>query len=130
MNAKLHILHLTDLHLCADRDRRVGGEAPYENASRVLAAIHGSPDIDADLAILGGDIAHDGRAETYGIAKRLLGSLPCPIFAIPGNHDDAALLGSVFPMDEARAWPYFSRVGWGVYLIDSTVEGEEHGFVR
>jgi len=129
MNTGLHILHLTDLHLCADRDRRVGGEAPYENALRVLAAIHGSPDADADLVLLGGDIAHDGRADTYDTAKRLLGSLPCPVFAIPGNHDDAFLLGSAFPMDEAHAEPYFSRVGWGIHLVDSTVEGEEHGFV-
>jgi Icc protein len=129
MNAELHILHLTDFHLCADRDRRVGGEAPYENASRVLAAIHDSPDIDADLALLGGDIAHDGRAETYGIARRLLGSLSCSIFAVPGNHDDVTLLKSSFPMDESHAELQFSRVGWGIYLIDSTVEGQEHGFV-
>lgn len=130
MNTGLRILHLTDLHLCADPDRRVGGEAPCENASRVLAAIHGSPDADADLALLGGDIAHDGRAETYDIAKRLLDSLSCPVFAVPGNHDEVALLRSAFPMDEAHAGPYFSRVGWGIYLIDSAVEGEEHGFVR
>lgn len=130
MNTGLRILHLTDLHLCADRDRRVGGEPPYENASRVLAAVRGSSDVDADLVLLGGDIAHDGRAETYDIAKRLLGSLSCPVFAIPGNHDDANLLKTAFPMAEARAWVYFSRVGWGIYLIDSTVEGEEHGFVR
>jgi Icc protein len=130
MNAGLHILHITDFHLCADRDRRVGGEAPHENTLRVLAAIRGSSDVDADLVLLGGDIAHDGRAETYGIAKRLLDSLPCDTFAVPGNHDDATLLGSAFPHDEAGAEPYFSRVGWGICLIDSTVEGEEYGFVR
>jgi 3',5'-cyclic-AMP phosphodiesterase len=129
MSAKLHILHLTDFHLCADQDRRVGGEVPHENALRVLTAIRSSPDADADLALLGGDTAHDGRAETYDIARRLLYSLPRNIFAVPGNHDDTTLLKSAFPLGEAHAEPYFSRVGWGVHLIDSTVEGEEHGFV-
>jgi Icc protein len=130
MNAKLHILHLTDFHLCADQGRRVGGEVPHENASRVLTAIHGSPDADADLVLLGGDIAHDGRMETYDMARRLLDPLSRNIFAVPGNHDDATLLESVFPMDEAGAEPYFARVSWGICLVDSTVEGEEHGFVR
>jgi Icc protein len=130
MSTGLHILHLTDFHLCADQGRRVGGEVPHENALRVLAAIRGSADVDADLVLLGGDMAHDGRAETYGIARSLLSSLSRNIFAVPGNHDDAALLGSTFPMSEAHAEPYFSRVGWGIYLIDSTIEGEEYGFVR
>jgi 3',5'-cyclic-AMP phosphodiesterase len=129
MNAVLHVLHLTDFHLCADRDRRVGGQAPYENLSRVLTAIRGSSDVDAGVALLGGDIAHDGRAETYGTARHLLDSLPSDTFAVPGNHDDATLLASTFPMDEADAEPHFSRVGWGIHLIDSTVEGEEHGLL-
>lgn len=33
-------------------------------------------------------------------------------------------------MDESHAELQFSHVDWGVYLIDSTVEGREHGFVR
>lgn len=41
-----------------------------------------------DLPVLSGDLAEHGAPEEYAVARDLLASVPCPVLAIPGNHDD------------------------------------------
>ena len=41
----------------------------------------------AELLVVKGDIAHDNHRAEYDLAGELLGDLPIPVIAIPGNHD-------------------------------------------
>ena len=70
------VLHVSDFHL-----RR--GEAPAPlTALRGLAA-----EVEPELLVVTGDIAHRGRREELEHALSLLRDLSLPYLAVPGNHD-------------------------------------------
>ncbi len=58
-----------------------------------LAACAPAPNV----ALVTGDLVHDGPAEAYRRPADLLGGLPCPWHVIPGNHDDRASLRAALP---------------------------------
>lgn len=85
----------------------------------------------ADALLVTGDIADHGTEAEYEEAARLL-QAPFPVLTCPGNHDGRpafrkALLG------EAPAEGPVNRVHLigttAVLMIDSTVPGEDHGFL-
>ncbi len=50
------------------------------------------------LAVLvTGDLANHGDDEAYRHLRALLAPLPCPVYLMPGNHDDRAALRRAFP---------------------------------
>lgn len=50
------------------------------------------------LAVLvTGDLANHGDEEAYRHLRELLYPLPCPVYLMPGNHDDRAALRRAFP---------------------------------
>ncbi|AZV78691.1 phosphodiesterase [Parasedimentitalea marina] len=49
-----------------------------------------------DVALVTGDITHDGTAAQAEQAKHLLDSLKMPYHVVPGNHDDRSTLGKIF----------------------------------
>jgi 3',5'-cyclic AMP phosphodiesterase CpdA len=76
------IAQLSDLHLCA------GGFLATKNvyAERAVDAVM-RLDPRPDVVILTGDLTEFGTAEEYDLLLRLIGPLPMPVYAIPGNHD-------------------------------------------
>jgi 3',5'-cyclic AMP phosphodiesterase CpdA len=85
-----------------------------------------------DLVVISGDLADTPRAEDYDHLETLLAPLAIPLAAVPGNHDDRALLRAALP-DQ----PYASADGplnslrqigdLDVVLVDSSVPGAPHG---
>ena len=49
-----------------------------------------------DVALITGDITHDGTDAQAAQAKHLLDPLKMPYHVVPGNHDDRTTLGKVF----------------------------------
>lgn len=75
------------------------------------------------LVLLTGDLAEDGSAAAYRRLRAALAAFDgTPVMAIPGNHDDPAVLAEELP----TAW----SVGlgrWSVIGADTTIPGEIHG---
>jgi Icc protein len=85
-----------------------------------------------DLVVISGDLADTPNAEEYEHLKHLLAPLQIPFAAIPGNHDDRAMLRAAFPdqpyAQSGNALNLARAVGGlDVLLIDSTVPGASHG---
>ncbi len=78
-------------------DPHFGTETP----AAVAALLALSREIQPDRVILTGDITQRARAAQFCAAKAFCEQLPCPVIAIPGNHDIPLfnLLARVF-------WPY------------------------
>jgi len=84
-----------------------------------------------DLVVISGDLADTPTAEEYTHLKSLLEPLQIPFAAIPGNHDDRALMRAALPQDGAPAQGAINlarTVGeFDVLLIDSSMPGTNYG---
>ena len=90
----LTIAHVTDCHLFADRTGEyfsVNTAAHFEQALAHMATQQ------LDCVIFGGDLTQDHSFESYLLFKELIISsdLACPVFWLPGNHDDIALFNQI-----------------------------------
>jgi len=83
------------------------------------------------LVVISGDLADTPTPEEYAHLKTLLAPLQIPFAAIPGNHDDRALLRAAFRQDgdAPDGAVNLTRAvgGLDILLIDSSVPGEPHG---
>lgn len=85
-----------------------------------------------DLVVISGDLADTPTKEEYDHLKGLLAPLALPFVAIPGNHDDRALLRAALSdqayAQSAGALNLVCSVGeLDVLLINSSVPGAPHG---
>jgi 3',5'-cyclic-AMP phosphodiesterase len=85
-----------------------------------------------NIVVISGDLADTPTADEYDHLKILLAPLEIPFLAIPGNHDDRALMRAALPdqpyAQSTGALNMVGRVGnLDIVLIDSTVLEEPHG---
>lgn len=130
MNDTVRLLHLTDLHLFADADAEIRGVRTRDTFERVLAAIDARFN-EANGLIITGDLTHDEQLETYQfLRERLTRWLP-KLRVVPGNHDDRALLRSIFSDRVASCGERIvfddDANGWRLIGLDSHVPGKLHG---
>lgn len=69
------LFHASDLHF---------GRVNPDVARALLAEIN---KVKPTLAVLTGDFTQVGSREEFAQAREFLNGLPCPYFAVPGNHD-------------------------------------------
>lgn len=90
------LIQLSDTHI------RLPGQLAYRkvDTSKFLAeavdAVLALPQ-PADAVVVTGDLTDFGRAAEYAQLRALLAPLACPIYLMPGNHDDGAELRRAFP---------------------------------
>jgi len=88
------LVQLSDTHI------RVPGALAYGRVdtagflARAVAQVRALPQPDA--VIVTGDLTDFGRAEEYAHLRSLLAPLTCPVYLMPGNHDDRAQLRLAF----------------------------------
>lgn len=127
----LVLAQLSDLHLD-------GGERRAARAERIMNHLHALP-APLDAILVTGDIADHGAPEEYEQALKVLSS-PYPVLTCPGNHDargpyGRAVLGRESgdgpdPVNDPGPVNTAHRIGGAVFaLCDSTVPGEDHGFL-
>ena len=75
------------------------------------------PDADGCVTTGDGDLTHWGEESAYQLLAERLSSLDCPVYLIPGNHDDRSLLLSHFPDLPVTAGDYVSSPLLLVMLI-------------
>jgi len=122
----VQLLQVTDPHLFADPATELYGVNTAESLRLTLAAaLADGPAPDAVLVT--GDIGDDMSAAAYMHFKRALAVCGAPVFCLPGNHDDPALMtqllnrGGFQYCGSARLGP------WGLVLLDTHVPGRPHG---
>lgn len=86
------IAHISDSHITLDGPRREDRLRDLERCVAHVNALDPAP----DLVIHGGDIAQDGLAEEYALARGILDRLNAPLAVLPGNRDDRAALAAAF----------------------------------
>ncbi|MCX7273455.1 MAG: phosphodiesterase [Burkholderiales bacterium] len=100
-------------------------------AVRTLIALPQQP----DAVVITGDLVDFGRRAEYEHLAALLAPIRQPVYLMPGNHDDPAMMRACFADDPWLAAPmaggflqYSVRIGAiRLLTLDTTVPGQSHG---
>jgi len=115
----LVLVQLTDLHLSAEPGTRIQGVDADAGLHAVISHLARGPRPDAVL--LSGDLSHDGSRASYKRVAESVGTIGTATMALPGNHDDPAMLRAVLG-DAGIATGATQLLGdWLLVLLDSTV---------
>lgn len=82
--------------------------------------------------LLSGDLTNDASAASHAHLRELLAPLPCPVYLMPGNHDDRDALRAGFPdhhyLGTAATLDYAVELdGMRLVALDSVVPGDDAG---
>lgn len=129
-DADLRFVHVSDLHILADAERRQYGVDTAANLRQAIPIINR---LRPDFVVASGDLVGDESEDSYRRLQALLEPLVAPIHLAMGNHDSRAAFRKVFqpgaavttdPVCEA-----FEQAGMRFVLLDSTLPGKEEGCV-
>jgi len=108
------ILQLSDPHIGAPDGDPEGDLARAVARARELAPA-------PDVVLVSGDLSEHAAPGEYARVRELLAPLDAPILALPGNHDDSAMLREAFPATTHADGPI------RVLTLDSRRPGRDDG---
>jgi len=103
--------------------------APY--LKNAIASIEKLPQAPQAI-VMTGDLTDFGREAEYSHLKELIAPLSCPVFLLPGNHDERQQMRRSFPdhgyLGSKGFIQYSVKVGpVQLIAIDTVVPGQSHG---
>ena len=110
------ILQLTDLHLFAEPDRLFNNVNTRESFQQVLMHVRQHYQ-NPDVIVLTGDLAHDGKPETYQYIADALTVFSAPVYCVLGNHDNPDAARSVYPRRPILMHDHCVLRNWQILLL-------------
>jgi len=120
------ILHLTDTHLHADPDFNHMGVNTRQSLHAVLDHVHAGKH-KPDIILITGDLTHDETAAGYRQLRLILDALDAPVYVLPGNHDDPALISDELCSPKISNQACIVLDQWQIIMLDSSIRGSESG---
>ncbi|ATS18757.1 3',5'-cyclic-AMP phosphodiesterase [Synechococcus sp. PCC 6717] len=126
MSQSAYLIQLSDLHLFSNSSGTLLGLRTADSLAAILDTLqHQFPPPDALL--LTGDLAQEPCTQTYTNLANALKTFPCPVYWLPGNHDDPAAMIPALAQPPLRGDRLMSLGAWQGILLNSQVEGQVHG---
>ena len=122
----LRIVQFTDMHLYADTRRDLLG-VPTEQSFIDTMQQARRDHWPVDLVLATGDLVHDLEAVTYQRLHAHLAALGAPVYCLPGNHDDPALMRAHLCSGSVQMSKSVDHGVWRIVLLDSKLPGSEGG---
>lgn len=126
MSRRFLLAQISDTHVRVDDDG-----ASLRQLKRALAQAR---DYSADAILLTGDLVNDENAAEYAALAEAIIDPPAPLYLMPGNHDDRALIRAQF-----GSHAYLPSQGFlsfvldqfpvRIVCVDQIVPGETHGML-
>lgn len=123
----MRIIQLSDIHLFADRHDMLGGINTQASLEAILQDLQ--KNTKYDLLLLTGDLSQDGSAASYQRLAKTLAIMNCPVYWIPGNHDDLDVIQTSLSGDHIKNQRSLLWDNWQIILLDSMAPGLEDGFL-
>lgn len=125
---RINVLQITDIHLFADSKQLLKGINTEKSFQAVLAAIM----VDSkrpDLVVLTGDLTHLGEAAAYQRLLEYCEQFTCPVYALPGNHDDLSMQQQLFNNSPILLEKSFLKYDWHFILLNSVIPKHSEGLL-
>ena len=87
--ARYRVVQITDCHLLATMD---GSYKQVKPAAHLQAIVRQLQHELPDAVLLTGDLTQDHSTASYHLLAEIFAPLACPVFCVPGNHDDPSQL--------------------------------------
>jgi len=123
------ILHLTDLHLHADKDFRLLGSNCRESLLQVLSHVQASKHVP-ELILITGDLTHDETAHGYEQLRSIFEPLQIPVYVLPGNHDIPQLMEQILNTEWISTQAKILLDKWQIIMLDTRVENSDGGALQ
>ena len=116
LKPQYYLAQLSDCHLLGSAEGRYKGIRPAQHlAAIVQQLLHQQP----DAVLLTGDVTQDHSDQSYQLLARLMAPLRCPVFCLPGNHDDISQLAALCQQAPFRPERSLALAGWQLLLLNS-----------
>ena len=125
----LRILQITDCHLYGDPSADLLGVDTRESLRQVLEAALPEDGPSPDAVIATGDLVHDCSEAGYRHLGDALDARCSHILAMPGNHDDPAVMQRILPGYGIQIGGTLELGNWQLVLLDSHLGGHERGLL-
>src|SRR6478736_879888 len=79
----VHLVQITDCHVHNERDRLLSGVNTYDSLAQVIDGINNCTQ-PVDMALVTGDLTHEGDERAYRLLLEQLDRLPVPFFWLAG----------------------------------------------
>lgn len=125
----IKIVQLSDLHLFEDAGGSLLGIRTSDSFQAVLDVVT-SPDYEADLFLVTGDISQDYSEGSYVRFANMAKQIKKPLFWLPGNHDDGPLMYRMFPdLGISVARQIFCN-NWQIIMLNTQVYSNPCGYLN
>ncbi len=129
-DTRLCFLHVSDLHILAEEDRRQHGADTGAILRQTIPLMNA---LRPDFIVASGDLISDESEGSYRRLRTLLAPVEAPIHFLMGNHDDRAAFRRVFRPDEPPSdrpvCEAFEQAGIRFLLLDSVLPGKVEGYL-
>ncbi len=120
------LIQISDLHLLANSTDCLGAVNTQQSLEAVLQKVRLQ---QPDLIVMSGDLSQEGSLASYCRLAASVSDFTCPIYWVPGNHDDLENAYVGLTANHLIAGGAALLDGWQIIFLDSTAPGLDDGFL-
>ena len=128
-DAPVRLLQVTDPHLFRDESRTIYGVQTAISFRRVLQQALATDSPRPQAILVTGDIADDLTPQAYANFRQALEGYRLPVYCLPGNHDDPAIMPGLLARDGFQYGGAAVFGAWGAVFLDTHVPDRPEGRV-
>ena len=121
------VVQVTDCHLPADSKHGYRGTNAHQNLESLIRKVRV---LKPDILLATGDLSEDGSRTSYRTLHKILEPLGIPVLALPGNHDDPALLATTFPGSPVDTISVSDHQAWQIIRLNSCLPAKPEGRIN
>lgn len=129
-NTPVKIVQISDTHLYSDPQKDLLGVNTDVSFHKVLSLVKKNELNNLNMILLTGDIAQDFSDNAYIRVAEALSTLQLPIYTIPGNHDDIAIMKRIYPHKTVSYQNQVLLKHWNLIFLNSHLSGTPAGYLE
>lgn len=128
VSKSIRVIQITDCHLPGSPELAYRGINSHENLKQLLQKVQQFViGFEPDFILATGDLSEDGSVESCHLLHEYLGALKLQVLALPGNHDDPALLARFFPGSPLDSIEVSEHGEWQLIRLNSCLASSPAG---
>ncbi|MFZ2316044.1 MAG: 3',5'-cyclic-AMP phosphodiesterase [Gammaproteobacteria bacterium] len=123
------MIQISDTHLLEDKAGELLGVKTRDSFQAVIDILQSQKN-NIDMIIHTGDISQDQSPASYLATADMLKDFNVPMYCMPGNHDDEAVMQQVYPCHHVLLEKQVIIKNWQLILLNSRKPGAVLGYLE